>query len=150
MNKHVSLVGVFLLTIIALSTSLFFNACKKDKSCPSGYEGSNCEIESRTKFLGNWKTFESCNGSSSTSEYSIEITPSTSSVASVEIQGFAGAIDVPATIDGNGFTIPQGSYDGVDASGTGSISSDGKTITINYTASDIFNSFTCTGTWTKQ
>ena len=27
-------------------------------TCPTGYEGSNCETVSRTKFLGNWNVFE--------------------------------------------------------------------------------------------
>ncbi len=41
-------------SLIVLSTVsvLSFTACKKDKACEVGFEGNNCQIESRAKFMG--------------------------------------------------------------------------------------------------
>ena len=149
MNKHISLVGVFLLTVIALSTSLFFNACKKDKNCPAGYEGSDCNIESRSKFFGTWKGMTDCGFGSSTDTYSI--TAASGGVDKIFIDELVSCPS-KASVNGSTFMITNDDCNDDDTiNGTGSISADGQTIQINWTDDDIHsNHLSCTGTWTKQ
>jgi len=148
MNKQVSF-GVFLLTMIALSTSLFFNACKKDKDCPVGFEGSDCNTESRSKFFGTWKGLTDCGSNPGTDTYSITAAPGGADKIFID-----ELVSCPSTasVSSSSFTITNDDCNDDDTiNGTGSISADGQTLQISWTDDDIHgNHVSCTGTWTKQ
>ena len=150
MNKKIPLVGTMILTVIALSISIFFNGCKKDNNCPDGLEGDNCDIPINRKFISEWDVSDNCNGGSNNNHYDLEITAVGSSKTDIMIDGFLDALEVPATVSGNSFTIVAGTYENTDVTGSGTISSDGKTITATYTGKDQFVDASCTGTWTKK
>jgi hypothetical protein len=78
-----------ILTVGAFSTVLY-TSCNKDAckdvvcqnggtcvngtcSCATGYEGTNCETLSATKFVGLWTVAETCNGTASPS-YQVTVT----------------------------------------------------------------------------
>src|ERR1043165_3643326 len=146
--KKISMIGISFLGMIAFVTVMFFNACTSDPCkdvicqnggncssgtcvCTAGYEGTNCEIESRTKFFGTYSAHDVCD--TSNFNYNPIIATSSTGVTSVIVTNpFAVGVTVTvtATIDGSTITIPTGSSgNGYTFSGSGTLSSDEKTIT---------------------
>lgn len=128
---------------LAVFCSIVYTSCNRDKcksvvcahggvcndgmcTCPSGYEGSNCETVSRTKFLGNWTVFEK--GSITlAAQYptSIEATtdqPSTGPV-NVVIKNFYNYFLTPisAYVQRDTIYIPNQQYEGKIVFGVGYI-----------------------------
>jgi hypothetical protein len=150
------------LTIGAFSTTIFTScdpdACKDVVcqnggtctdglcACPTGYEGTNCETLSRTKFLGVFTGAETCTVGSD--NYSITCTAN-SDDTKFNIQNlYNDNLTAIASASGNAFTIPsQTVASGVTAVGSGIIT--GNTITITYTVTNSMTSNTCTFTGTK-
>lgn len=58
-------------------------------SCSSGYEGTNCETKSVTKFIGTWAVSENCGGTSS-DPYQVTITADPSDVTRVIVSNLGG------------------------------------------------------------
>lgn len=118
-----------LATIAVFFTVVYTTSCNRDKcktitcanggvcnggscTCPSGYEGTNCEKESRLKFLGNWTVFEK--GSITlAAQYPISIEPA-SEVTDVVIKNFYNYFKTPirATVSGDSLFIPNQQYEG--------------------------------------
>ncbi len=164
------------LKILALSVSMAFigaitfNSCtdpckdvtcqnggtcnEGDCDCVTGYEGTSCETEQRTKFIASYSVDEVCGPDQA--DYNSSITASTTDVTKIIITNFGGyGSTVSATIDASGtsFTIPEQTVAttiGGDAtfSGNGTISGDVVTITYNVTAGSLSDN--CTKTCTKQ
>jgi hypothetical protein len=151
------------LTIGAFSTTIFTScdpdACKDVVcqnggtctdglcACPTGYEGTNCETLSRTKFLGVFTGAETCTVGSD--NYSITCTAN-SDDTKFKIQNLYNdnSLTAIASASGNAFTIPsQTVASGVTALGSGTIT--GNTITITYTVTNSMTSNTCTFIGTK-
>jgi len=130
MNTKFSITRLIPILIIAICTSILFHSCKKDEN----------KAVDRTSYYGTWGVSSNCGGFN-------DITIVASSNANeIEIQGLAESYTVHATVNGASFTIPsQQTYDNYTASGSGTLSSDGKTITMSY---DIFGP--CNDTWTKK
>ncbi len=166
--KKISMIGLSFLTVIATATVMFFNSCTSDPCkdvncgtngncvtgtcvCTAGYEGANCEIKSADKFTGSWLATDVC---SQTYNYTATITESSTEADKILITNFGGfgsTVVATATVSGSTFTVPTQVFGYVTLSGSGSISGDALTITVNYTANDS-NGGTdnCNGTWTKQ
>ncbi|MBC7553484.1 MAG: hypothetical protein H7257_05855 [Taibaiella sp.] len=75
-------------------------------TCPSGYEGTNCETETRKKFTGNWSVFEK--GSNSlAAQYPITI-ENGESITFVQIKNFNNYFSTPirAYVDKDKLIIP--------------------------------------------
>ena len=126
------------LLTIAIAAIVSFTSCNVDRcktivcanegvcnmgvcTCPSGYEGTNCETVTRDKFTGNWMVFEK--GSSTFSaQYPISIEPS-SLITDVLIYNFNNYFKHPvlATISGYNITIPNQQLDGKIVFGKGYI-----------------------------
>ena len=127
-----------LIIVSAFISITYMSSCNRDKcktivcanggvcnsgacTCPSGYEGSNCETVSREKFLGNWTVFEK--GSvTEAAHYVISIQPSTQ-ITDVVIQNFYNYFTVPIKgyVSGDSLYIPNQQYQGKVVFGIGYI-----------------------------
>ncbi|MBL7893441.1 MAG: DUF5011 domain-containing protein [Bacteroidia bacterium] len=103
-----------------------------------------------------WSGKDSCSpGPSPSSTYTITINASSSNTADitmVDFGAFASPLTVSATISGSTgqtFTIPSQTVSSVLFSGSGTVSSNGKTITYSYTATDGSGTQNCTMTLTR-
>jgi len=169
--KKISMIGISFLGVIAVVTVMFFNACTSDPckdvtclnggtcvsgtcDCATGYEGTDCSTISRDKFTDTWTVNEDCSLSAPAS-YIVSISNGTG-ITDVLISNMWDAFtnSVAATVNGNTITIAsqEPDNDGFTVSGSGSISSDGNTITMSYTVTDTSNGDqdNCTNSvWTK-
>jgi hypothetical protein len=104
--------------------------------CDPGYEGADCLTESRAKFFGTYTCRDTC--SSGIYPYTITISGVATDVLKVNITNFGAygnSISATGTISGNNITIPSQSLSAsVVASGSGSLSADGHTLTMQYTS----------------
>jgi hypothetical protein len=121
-------------------------------TCPTGYEGDLCETESRAKIVASYAVNENCSQTGAAS-YSVTITKSNADVTKVIVSpfgGYTGATGV-CTYTGTSLTFDSVSGTGLVFSGfSGTVSSNGGTISASYTVTAGTASETCTGTWTKQ
>ncbi len=167
--KKVSIFGFSFLSAIAFATVMFFNSCESDPckdvaclnggtcisgtcDCATGYEGTDCSTESRTKFLGTWTANDGCS-SSGNSSYIVTISNG-ATVTDLNITNFWDAFtnSVKATVTGNTINIAsqEPDNDNFFVSGQGSIT--GNTITWSYTIDGSAAGSgvdVCTSSWTK-
>lgn len=101
-------------------------------------------------YIGTWSGQSLCDGQ----QFPFTSTISAGTGANeIEINNFEGAtgFSIHATVGGYVFTIPYQNYSGSYLiTGTGTISVDGNTITINYTVTDGVTNYPCTATLTRQ
>ncbi|MEN9522945.1 MAG: EGF-like domain [Bacteroidota bacterium] len=150
--KKIKLFAFAVMTVLSVASVTYLNSCKKDPckdvvcnnggtcvdgncSCATGYEGTNCDAEMRTKFIVSSTSFtEACNGGST---YNITISKGTS-ISDVIIENLgnyactSGSYTVKATVDGTNLTIPSQTVCSTVFSGTGTITN-GK-VSISYKA----------------
>ncbi len=152
---------------LMLSTVAFLGACKKDACkdvtcqnggsctdgscvCPAGFEGSNCEVSTRAKFLGFYNVTETCPGE--VYSYTFTITAGPSSATAIIIDNITGWGPITGTVSGNGLTIPTQQVtemgDIVTVVGSGQIS--GNTLNMSYTLSADGESTSCTAIGTRN
>jgi hypothetical protein len=146
------LIGAFLLTT---TTSCGDKCADKDCGngtcldgtceCETGYEGDDkgiCNVEVRTKFLGNYTTNETCSNSGTAAPYLVGVSNG-AGISDVLLSGFYGPTDtggfvaaVKATVDGTSITIArqEPDNDNIFVEGSGSIS--GNVMTMTYSVSD--------------
>jgi hypothetical protein len=124
-------------------------------TCPSGYEGANCEIASSLKFVGTYSVEENCTLSGAVGPYTATITQSSSNAVNILLQNFGdftATISVSGSVNGTTLTIPQQTVSGYSISGngtyTGTVTSG--TLAISYNVSGATNAESCSATWTKQ
>ena len=123
------------LIILIMATFLSYDSCKKDKQCD------------RTCFLGTWVANETCYNYGS---FNIAITTSSTDANGIDMVGFGGFVSqdtVTASVFGTDLIIQDQtlSSNNITIVGSGTMSNDGETITVNYKA----NGFDCSGMWTK-
>ena len=87
-----------------------YTSCRKDKCkgvscqhegicnggtciCTPGYEGTNCSVPWRNKFLGNWS--QAGSSSNMTEQFQLSVVADTSSVTGVQINNFDNTLTVP-------------------------------------------------------
>ncbi len=90
-------------------------------TCPSGYEGTNCEKASRDKFVGNWNVFEK--GSITLpAQYPVSVEPAllTSDVVIKNLYNYFRT-PIRATVQGDRIIIPNQQYEGKIVFGRGQI-----------------------------
>jgi hypothetical protein len=121
-------------------------------TCATGYEGSNCGTEQRSKFLASYNVSESCNMSGNFN-YTMSINTSATGVTNVVLNNFYGVgATVTGTVNGSAITIPSQLVNvnsiGHTFSGSGQVS--GNILTLSYTVVVGVDSETCTATCTKQ
>ena len=104
-------------------------------SCQTGYEGDDCTMEVRAKFLGTYNVNDHCTITGDTS-YTVNIAAAADEVLEVEIANFNNDFSnsVRAVVTGNNINIPPQApdLDGRAVSGNG-VFSGSNTITWSYT-----------------
>lgn len=119
-----------------------------DCLCLDGYVGDECQTEMRTQFLGAYNVNENCDAGNDS--YQMTITTSNTGVRNI-IMVFPG-LNVSATVNGPGITIPNQTINvqgnSVTISGTGQLA--GNILTLSYTVGSGNSSTSCTATCTKQ
>lgn len=167
--KHIAL-GAFL----TLSTfgAVLYTSCSKDKCkdvvcqnggtckdgdcvCTTGYEGTNCETLSRTKFVKSWSASDLITGGSTPLSYTANISAGVGADITQVIIGnsfsdnFYVVGPITATVSGSTITIPNQNPDGnkYSLSGSGTLAN-GK-ITWSYTIKNDSTSVSqvYSGTW---
>lgn len=161
------------------SLSMVFTSCETDEckdvicengglcnetdgscDCPAGYEGTSCETQSISKFLGtaNAQAIYAFNdmGGTACGDYTGNMNMSASTVDDTKLiltnlGGFGTTTSVNATVSGDQITIPSQAITGATnntVSGSG-IYSNG-VVTGSYTNNDGVTTCTYSFTWTKQ
>lgn len=123
-----------------------------DCICATGFEGSECQTETRAKFFGTYNAIESCSESGNFT-YQINITTSAANATTVLINNFYGVgATVNATVSGSALTIPNQtvSVSGESATFSGSGQLSGNILTLSYTVTVGTSSESCTANCTKQ
>lgn len=140
-----------ILTVGAFGTVLY-TSCTKDAckdvtcqnggtcsdgkcTCPTGYEGTNCETKSRDKFVGTYVGSEAC--TQGTDNYSITLAANSDALkltyTNLYNEGFTATCTMAAT---DSFTF-AGSQGNTTFSGSGRLLSN--TITVHYTVTNPTN-----------
>jgi hypothetical protein len=162
MNRIKNIAFSALLSLGAFS-AITYTACNKDEckdvvcqnggtcvsgtcSCPTGYEGNNCETKSRDKFIGTYIGQENC--TIGNDNYTITVTTSSENikliVTNLYNQGFTATGTMTAS---NTFSL-SGSQGSTSYTGTGSLANNQLTIQYSITSPAATNS--CTFVGTKQ
>ncbi|MEO5674696.1 MAG: calcium-binding EGF-like domain-containing protein [Chitinophagales bacterium] len=149
--KKISMMGLSFLTVIATATIMFFNSCSSDACkdvncgtfgncvdgtciCDAGYEGDNCETESRAKFVGTYTVSGTItcpiSGDGTITNSVLTLTNSSGSVSDVVIN-FAGVLTINGTVTGTSITVASQSVGAFTYTGSGSISGSNITMTLN-------------------
>jgi hypothetical protein len=157
--KHI--VFTAFLTISAFC-AVFYSSCKKDPckdvvcqnsgtcsdgkcTCPTGYEGTNCETKSRDKFIGTYAGSEIC--TIGTDNYSITLAANSDALkltyTNLYNQNFTATCSMAAA---DSFTF-AGSQGSTNFSGSGRLVTN--TLTVHYTITDGTVTNTCVFTGNK-
>ena len=120
--------------------------------CSFGYEGSECNIEQRAKFIGRFTYSENCTGK--IFNYISSIRSGNSSVDEVILADFYALpnTEISAIVYGQSITIAEQTitHDGGQYTFQGSGSINGKTLTLSYTVIEPNNTQkSCTSTGVK-
>lgn len=168
--KSSKLVALSALLTLGSFSAILYTSCTKDAckgvtcqnggvcdggtcTCPTGYEGTNCETASRDKILKTWTASDvQVSPSVTIPTYNAPIVAGTS-ISDVKIGHFSDSYftnDVRATLNGNTITISTQTPDNdtFSVSGTGTYDPTTKKISWNYTITNPQNiTRSYTGTW---
>lgn len=167
MKKFKMTLATAALAMLAVGSMLSMNSCKKDPckdetctdqgtptangdvcdcTCNTGYEGTKCETEMRTKFVGTYAYHESC--TSGTDTYTVSVATSSSSITEININNlYNQGIIVKGTVSGSSVTIASQPFASATISGSGTIS--GNTLTLTYSVAVGGATDACSGSGTK-
>lgn len=123
-------------------------------TCPTGFEGTSCETEMRTKFYKNntaWNATDRKTGSTTDLVYTSSVVPGTA-ITEVKIGNFSDLFNnsVTATVSGTTINVAlqEPDNDNYTVEGSGTYNAADKTITWNYKLkSPITGEQSYTGTW---
>jgi len=117
--------------------------------CTEGYEGTNCEIEIRAKFVGNWMANDySCSGAAGVDyRFSIERGPT---VDDLIFFNESKTLEFPATLNGNVITIALQEYDSTTLQGTLTLNPSDNTLALEFEIDNSIAVLDCTATARKQ
>ncbi len=153
-------IKLFLMTLGVTAGIASMNSCTEDKckdvvcqnagtcaegvcTCAAGYEGTNCETEERTKFLGTYScTVSYSDGSSADSGVPLIIT-SASNIEKVTFT-FGGTV-FTAMVDGSTMTLDPATASGSTYTGSGSVTGSQLSASITETAAAGTLVYTITG-----
>jgi PKD repeat protein len=121
------------------------------KDCPAGYEGANCNISSRTKFIGDYDVIE-LGVNTQEMDYVGHLTAHPTDPAKIVFTNLFGQYNVYGVISqSTKVTIPsQSPAAGVTISGSGSFLSNGTTISMAYSYKKNGSTDNVSGNWYKQ
>ncbi len=129
MKASIKTIMLSALGAIAAFATVTYSSCKSDPckaivcangavcndgscTCPSGYEGTQCETTMRDKFLGVFVVLEK-GSTSNTAQYAVSVEKGTA-VTDIKIKNFGNRFldAVEAYVKGDTVYIPQKTYDG--------------------------------------
>lgn len=138
------------LTVVNAAGTVTKNSTITILPCNAGYEGPNCAVESRAKFLGSYQAAER-GTASGTYNFNVAIAAQGGDITKVQISNMYDSFTNPviASISGRNITIAsqQPDGDGIVVSGSGSIS--GNVISITYTVTYSGQVDVVTATWSR-
>ncbi len=131
-------------------------------ACVTGYSltsGTNakCDSLNNAKFIGSWMSSETCTPAVDANPYTITISAVSGDLTMVRISNFSRSncgtdpLVVTATIDGTNlksYTTTCADITGL--SGSSNLSSDGKTLNVNYALTVGGTAYTCSASMAKQ
>jgi len=128
---------------------LYFTSCKPDNTDDPLAPSPN--VDARDKYIGVWMCNETSQISGNTS-YTVNISKSTTSSSEILIDKFYDLqAQARASVSGNNINIPYQQLGTIGfASGTGTLSSTGNNLSLNYTTNVAGNKDTCTANCVKQ
>jgi hypothetical protein len=165
--KSIKYIALSAFVTISAFCAVLYTSCTKDAckgvtcqhggtcsggncTCPVGYEGANCQT---LAILGTWGGTDAC---SSGGPYTVtlKVDPSSSVATNVLITnpgGFGSSITITGTLssDGKTVTYTNQTAGAVTLSGTMTLT-DNTHFTHAYSATDVSTTVTCTGNYTKQ
>lgn len=116
--------------------------------CETGYEGTNCETLVIDKYTGTWLSTDfECDGDSDQVTFIIEQGATVTDLQFYEIEDDEYVFQMNYT--GDTLTIPSQTMDDITVSGSGTVNADG-TISLMFDIIDDGESYSCSGTMTKQ
>ncbi len=123
--------------------------------CATGYEGTDCGVEMRTKFLGSYTFIDGCYPGTTTNSTIATSSDAINKVTVTNILGTSLGGTVKAEINGVSITVPSQTVMDIDndpwtiqGMSTGSLANNTFSISIQYTFGT--QSETCLLTFTKQ
>jgi hypothetical protein len=174
--KRLRLIALSVVLTLGAFSAVVYTSCTKDEcksvtclnggtcsggncTCPTGYEGTTCQDETRKKIIGGWSATDVIDGG--TPQLNSSTIAAGSTVTRVLVSGIGGKVSginyfgnaVTATIDGNTLVIAnqEPDNDGYSVSGSGTYDPTNKKITWTYALRDTGTMvINCTGTWTKN
>ena len=159
MKKAKLILTASMFALMGMSALTMTSCGKNDKVCDAGYEGKDCDIQTRTPMLGTYNATDVQTIGGATFTYNPAITTNnTVTVVNISKFGdfFTGAELVTSNIAKSGdiisFTIPNQKPDGVyTVSGSGAFNISTKKITIEYSLTSPGGTIdNYTGNWTMQ
>ncbi len=97
-------------TVCSLNVSEYSSSATfKTAACPTGYEGTNCDIAMNQKFAGTYNVTDTATDNVSGTQsftYTFSITASTSNPAAISVTGLTDpGTSLNGTVDGSNFTV---------------------------------------------
>lgn len=156
MNRIKNIAFSALLAIGAFSV-VTYTSCNKDEckdvvclnggncvsgtcQCPTGYEGSTCEVLTRDKFIGTYVGTETC--SIGSDNYTMTVTTNSNNIMITLTNLYNQGFTALGTVSGaNTFTL-SGSQGTTSYTGTGTLN--GNQITVQYSITSPIANNTCT------
>lgn len=157
-----------LMTIGAFS-AITYTACNKDEckdvvcnnggtcvdgtcSCPTGYEGTNCDAKTRDKFIGSWAGSDQCTSGTYTITLSIAASSSSNVTALVTNPGgFGGTVTITGNVTGSNTLAFNSQSVGGGRTLTGTMTFNGNSMTFSYTVTPAVGvADACNGTYSRQ
>lgn len=121
-----------------------------DCLCPAGYEGDNCNILSRDKYLGTYQVNENCANRPSGGFFFSTITIGSDDFK-VNIGNMANTgLFAEAFVTGNFVQIPSQNLGATTISGSGEFFPNTNTMRLQYDFQNNLGFFSCTAIYTKQ
>ncbi|MFT4526737.1 MAG: hypothetical protein ACI85F_002916 [Bacteroidia bacterium] len=118
-------------------------------TCPDGFSGTNCGTEDRAQFTGSFLITGTVTGANAGTFSDESMVNSTSSTASnkfsMNILGGAVVVTCTAGTGTNGFAVDASTFDGCDYTGSGTITGNNLSMTLNETCGTDNSVITLTG-----
>lgn len=166
--KSIRRIALSVLLTVGAFTAVMYTSCSKDEckdvtcqnggtcsggtcTCPTGYEGTNCQTLTRDKFVGSYTGTDQC----TTGQYNINLSISAASANNLQVLinnvgGFGTSITATGVVTStNQVTITSANV-GSGRVLNGTMTFNNNVMTFQYTVVQGTDTDNCNGTYTKQ